>query len=52
MSSALVDLNASEEGRTWAGAWEAAKDPWFNLTSGNGFYSSDKYWIEHLGLKN
>jgi pyruvate, water dikinase len=31
-------------------AWDAAKDPWFNFTSGNGFYSDDKYWIEHLDI--
>ena len=24
--------------------------PWFNFTSGNGFYSTDKYWIEHLDI--
>jgi len=50
IEGALVDLNASEAGRNWATAWEAAKDPWFNFTSGNGFYSSDKYWIEHLDI--
>ena len=26
------------------------KDPWFNFTSGNGFYSTDKYWIDHLDI--
>ena len=50
IEGALVVLNGSEEGRTWADAWEAAKNPWFNYTSGNGFYSSDKYWIEHLDI--
>jgi pyruvate,water dikinase len=50
IEGALVALDATEEGRTWAAAWEAAKDPWFNFTSGNGFYSSDKYWIEHLDI--
>lgn len=29
---------------------EAAQDPWFNFTSGNGFYSTDKYWSEHLDI--
>ncbi|MCB0503223.1 MAG: hypothetical protein KDD32_11100 [Bacteroidetes bacterium] len=50
IEGALVVLNETEEGRTWADAWEAAKQPWFNYTSGNGFYSSDKYWIEHLDI--
>ena len=34
-------------GEAWLAGWEAAKDPWFNFTSGNGFYSTDKYWIDH-----
>ena len=37
-------------GRQWLAAWKAAQDPWFNFTSGNGFYSTDKYWIEHLDI--
>jgi pyruvate,water dikinase len=37
-------------GAEWLAAWEGAKDPWFNFTSGNGFYSTDKYWIEHLDI--
>jgi pyruvate, water dikinase len=37
-------------GKKWIAAWEAAKHPWFNFTSGNGFYSTDKYWIEHLDI--
>jgi len=31
-------------------AWKEAQYPWFNFTSGNGFYSTDKYWIEHLDI--
>ncbi len=46
----LAAMNASENGRAWVAAWEAAKDPWFNFTSGNGFYSDDLYWIEHLDI--
>ena len=37
-------------GKAWIEAWNAAKNPWFNFTSGNGFYSADKYWIEHLDI--
>ncbi len=46
----LAAMAGSEAGRAWVAAWEAAKDPWFNFTSGNGFYSDDKYWIEHLDI--
>ena len=27
-----------------------AKDPWFNFSSGNGFYSSDRVWLDHLEI--
>ena len=35
--------------RTGSGStpYEAAQDPWFNFTVGNGFYGHDKYWNEH-----
>lgn len=41
---------AALAGTEWAKAWEAAQYPWFNFTSGNGFYSTDKYWIENLDI--
>jgi pyruvate, water dikinase len=47
VQSVLETLRGSEAGRSWLAAWEAAQQPWFNFTSGNGFYASDKYWIEH-----
>ena len=58
----LAEMRPMGEGFTWdtqdrsgdiakvRTAWEAAKDPWFNFTSGNGFYSDDLYWIEHLDI--
>ena len=46
----LAAMEKSEVGRAWVAAWEGAKDPWFNFTSGNGFYSDDKYWIENLDI--
>ncbi|PIB31212.1 hypothetical protein, partial [Maribacter sp. 4G9] len=48
LDKALEALKASSEGKEWINAWEEAKYPWFNFTIGNGFYSTDKYWIEHL----
>jgi pyruvate,water dikinase len=44
----LTRIAAAPRGTEWIAAWEAAQDPWFNFTSGNGFYSDDEYWIEHL----
>ncbi len=31
----------------WQAAWDEAKDPWFNFTSGNGFYHFDKIWVDY-----
>jgi pyruvate, water dikinase len=37
----------SPEGREWQAAWDAVKDPWFNFSSGTGFYYSDKTWVDY-----
>ncbi|GHB34602.1 PEP-utilizing enzyme [Mongoliitalea lutea] len=50
VNEALHCIALEENGGQWLQAWEKAKHPWFNYTSGNGFYSSDKYWIEHLDI--
>ncbi len=50
VSDALAAVGKLAKGAQWLAAWEAAKDPWFNFTSGNGFYSTDKYWIDHLDI--
>ena len=50
VDAVLAAMNGSAAGKAWVAAWEGAKDPWFNFTSGNGFYSDDKYWIEHLDI--
>lgn len=50
LTTALAALAETEAGQQWIAAWEGAKYPWFNFTVGNGFYSTDKYWIEHLEI--
>jgi pyruvate,water dikinase len=50
VDQALVAVAGRPNGKNWIDAWNAAKYPWFNFTSGNGFYSADKYWIEHLDI--
>ncbi len=47
LDEALATLTTTEAGQAWIAAWDAAKDPWFNFTSGNGMYSSDKYWRDY-----
>ena len=46
----LGALAATADGVTWIAAWEKAQEPWFNYTSGNGFYGSDVYWRDNLDL--
>lgn len=50
VDEALAGVAKMKGGDQWIKAWENAKDPWFNFTSGNGFYSTDKYWIDHLDI--
>lgn len=50
VDEALAAAAKQSGGGKWIAAWEAARDPWFNFTSGNGFYSTDKYWIDHLDI--
>ena len=50
VEEALAAVGKSPNGQKWLTEWKAAQQPWFNFTTGNGFYSSDKYWIEHLDI--
>jgi len=42
----LVAIAAHPSGAAWTAAWEEAQNPWFNFTTGNGFYAHDQYWRE------
>ena len=46
----LTALSREPRGRDWLDAWNAARDPWFNFTSGNGLYSGDRYWRDTPSL--
>jgi pyruvate,water dikinase len=50
VDEALAAVCRAPNGAEWLKAWKDAQDPWFNFTSGNGFYSTDKYWIEYLDI--
>lgn len=39
-------LRGSDAGRQWLAAWDEREDPWFNFSSGTGFYFFDKTWIQ------
>ncbi|MDH5293475.1 MAG: PEP-utilizing enzyme [Acidimicrobiia bacterium] len=37
---------ATDAGRQWRAAWDAVENPWFNFSSGTGFYYYDKTWLQ------
>ena len=39
-----------DAGAEWQAAWSAVEDPWFNFTSGNGFYHFDKIWRDERSI--
>ena len=41
-------LEADDVGRSWIVEWEKAAEPWFNFSTGSGFYHSDRIWIENV----
>jgi pyruvate,water dikinase len=41
-------LGADEVGQAWIAEWEKAAEPWFNFSTGSGFYHTDKIWIENV----
>jgi pyruvate,water dikinase len=47
---AMEKLAASDVGRKWLDELEVAKNPWFNFSTGTGFYHHDTIWIEDLGV--
>jgi pyruvate, water dikinase len=40
-------LQATDGGRKWLAAWTETSNPWFNFSSGTGFYYQDKTWIDY-----
>ncbi len=50
LDAGLAAISQRPGGAEWLAAWEAAKDPWFNFSSGNGMYSSDSVWLDDLDI--
>jgi pyruvate,water dikinase len=46
----LARLATSDAGRAWLEQLDAAKDPWFNMGSGDGFYHTDRSWLDDASL--
>lgn len=43
-------LKGSDAGNAWIASFQESAEPWFNFSSGSGFYHSDKIWIENVGI--
>jgi len=43
-------LGESENGRKWLQAWDQAKDPWFYVSTGTGWYHHDLSWNDDLNV--
>jgi pyruvate, water dikinase len=41
-------LKGSPEGQSWIASFEESAEPWFNFSTGSGFYHHDKIWIENV----
>lgn len=39
-------LAAAPRGQAWHDAWDEREDPWFNFSSGTGFYHTDETWLQ------
>jgi len=43
-------LRGSDAGRAWLAQWDESCEPWFNFSSGSGFYHTDRVWIENVDI--
>ena len=41
-------LSTDGPGQAWIAEWDKAAEPWFNFSTGSGFYHSDKIWIQNV----
>jgi len=46
----MAMLESTEAGKSWIASFQDAAEPWFNFSSGSGFYHSDKIWIENIEI--
>ena len=46
----IASLQSSENGKKWITAWDGAKNPWFNISTGTGWYHQDISWNDNLNI--
>ncbi|MBM4422264.1 MAG: hypothetical protein FJ030_02595 [Chloroflexi bacterium] len=49
-AEALDRMQKAKNGLQWLAELDRSKDPWFNFSSGTGFYHHDPVWIENLDV--
>ena len=43
-------LKGADAGKAWIASFQESAEPWFNFSTGSGFYHSDKIWIENVEI--
>lgn len=46
----LAELAKTSAGRDWAAAFEKARQPWFNISTGTGWYHHHRSWNDDLNV--
>ncbi len=46
----LKDMASSENGKKWLKAFEEAREPWFYVSTGTGWYHHDRSWNDDLDI--
>ena len=41
-------LKSTDAGNAWIASFQESAEPWFNFSTGSGFYHKDKIWIENV----
>ncbi len=50
VEAVISELSGSEAGKKWISAWDEAKNPWFNISTGTGWYHQDISWNDNLNI--
>ncbi len=49
-ATVLKAMEASENGKKWLEAFQAAREPWFHVSTGTGWYHHDRSWNDDLDI--
>lgn len=49
-ATVLKCMEASDNGMKWLEAFEAAREPWFHVSTGTGWYHHDRSWNDDLDI--